>query len=77
MADARKKRDSAKDVVNYIGYNKMYQDGICEVEEGIVFLLPSPSMTPVTTRCAMSSRKPCSPPSPAFTTSSVRIRSCR
>ena len=28
MADARKKRDSAKDVVNYIGYNKMYQDGI-------------------------------------------------
>ena len=56
MADARKKRDSAKDVVNYI---------------------PSPSMTPVTTRCAMSSRKPCSPPSPAFTTSSVRIRSCR
>lgn len=35
MADARKKRDSAKDVVNYIGYNKMYQDGICEVEEGI------------------------------------------
>lgn len=35
MADARKKRDSAKDVVNYIGYNKMYQDGICEVEEGM------------------------------------------
>lgn len=28
MADARKKRDSAKDVVNYIGYNKMYQDGM-------------------------------------------------
>ena len=35
MADARKKRDSAKDVVNYIGYNQMYQDGICEVEEGM------------------------------------------
>ena len=31
MADARKKRDSAKDVVNYIGYNKMYQDGIKQV----------------------------------------------
>ena len=22
-------------MVNYIGYNKMYQDGICEVEEGM------------------------------------------
>lgn len=31
----RRKRESAKDVVNYIGYNKMYQDGICEVEEGL------------------------------------------
>ena len=34
-ADARRKREGAKDVVNYIGYNKMYQDGICEVEEGL------------------------------------------
>lgn len=33
--DARRKRDGAKDVVNYIGYNRMYQDGICEVEEGL------------------------------------------
>lgn len=31
----RRKREHAKDVVNYIGYNKMYQDGICEVEEGL------------------------------------------
>lgn len=31
----RRKRERAKDVVNYIGYNKMYQDGICEVEEGL------------------------------------------
>lgn len=31
----RRKRESAKDVVNHIGYNKMYQDGICEVEEGL------------------------------------------
>ena len=35
MAFALMMRDSAKDVVNYIGYNKMYQDGICEVEEGM------------------------------------------
>lgn len=34
-ADARRKREGAKDVVNYIGYNRMYQDGICEVEEGL------------------------------------------
>ena len=34
-ADARRKREGAKDVVQYIGYNKMYQDGICEVEEGL------------------------------------------
>ena len=31
----RRKRESAKSVVEYIGYNKMYQDGICEVEEGL------------------------------------------
>lgn len=32
---ARKKRSSAKDVLHYIGYNSMYVDGICEVEEGL------------------------------------------
>ena len=37
-ADARRKREGAKDVVNYIGYNRMYQDGICEVEEGLFSL---------------------------------------
>lgn len=31
----RKKRERAKSVVEYIGYNKMFQDGICEVEEGL------------------------------------------
>lgn len=31
----RRKREGAKNVVEYIGYNKMYQDGICEVEEGL------------------------------------------
>ena len=31
----RKKRNTAKNVLNYIGYNAMYQDGICEVEEGL------------------------------------------
>lgn len=34
-ADARRKRESAKTVTDYIGYNAMYQDGICEVEEGL------------------------------------------
>lgn len=34
-ADARRRREAAKDVVRYIGYNRMYQDGICEVEEGL------------------------------------------
>lgn len=34
-ADARRRREGAKDVVRYIGYNRMYQDGICEVEEGL------------------------------------------
>lgn len=34
-ADARKKRASAKNVVQYLGYNAMHQDGICEVEEGL------------------------------------------
>lgn len=33
--DARRRREVAKNVVDYIGYNKMYQDGICEVEEGL------------------------------------------
>lgn len=33
--NARRKREGAKNVVNYIGYDKMYQDGICEVEEGL------------------------------------------
>lgn len=32
---ARKKRSSAKDVLHYIGYNSMYVDGVCEVEEGL------------------------------------------
>lgn len=32
---ARKKRQNAKDVLSYIGYERMYQDGICEVEEGL------------------------------------------
>lgn len=31
----RRKRESAKSVVEYLGYDKMYQDGICEVEEGL------------------------------------------
>lgn len=31
----RKKRERAKNIVEYIGYNRMYQDGICEVEEGL------------------------------------------
>lgn len=35
MSDARRKRAGAKNVVDYIGYNKMYQDGVCEVEEGL------------------------------------------
>lgn len=34
-ADARRKRQAAKTVTDYIGYNAMYQDGICEVEEGL------------------------------------------
>lgn len=34
-ADLRRKRESAKDVLSYIGYNAMHQDGICEVEEGL------------------------------------------
>ena len=34
-ADARRRRRGAGDVVSYIGYNRMYQDGICEVEEGL------------------------------------------
>jgi len=28
-------RKTAKDVLGYIGYNAMYQDGVCEVEEGL------------------------------------------
>ena len=31
----RRKREAAKTVTDYIGYNRMYQDGICEVEEGL------------------------------------------
>ena len=34
MAGSRKARRRAKDVLHYIGYNAMYIDGICEVEEG-------------------------------------------
>ena len=32
---ARRKRSRAKDVVSYLGYNRMYEDGVCEVEEGL------------------------------------------
>lgn len=32
---ARKKRARAKDVLDFIGYERMYQDGICEVEDGL------------------------------------------
>ncbi|MCL2322243.1 MAG: hypothetical protein FWC47_09090, partial [Oscillospiraceae bacterium] len=28
-------RKTAKDIVSYIGYNAMYEDGICEVEHGL------------------------------------------
>ena len=35
MASSRKARRRAKDVLHYIGYNAMYIDGICEVEEGL------------------------------------------
>ena len=31
----RRKRERAKTVVEYIGYDRMFQDGICEVEEGL------------------------------------------
>lgn len=34
-ADYRRKRATAKSVLDYIGYNAMHQDGICEVEEGL------------------------------------------
>ena len=33
--DQRYKRKTAKDVVSFIGYNRMYEDGVCEVEEGL------------------------------------------
>ena len=33
--DARRRREGAKNVTAYIGYDKMYEDGICEVEEGM------------------------------------------
>ena len=29
------KRRAAKDVINWLGYNAMYVDGVCEVEEGL------------------------------------------
>lgn len=35
MREAREKRRSAKNVLGLIGYNAMYQDGVCEVEEGL------------------------------------------
>ena len=31
----RRRRERAKTVVEYIGYDRMFQDGICEVEEGL------------------------------------------
>ena len=34
-AEQRRRRASAKDVYSAIGYNAMYRDGICEVEEGL------------------------------------------
>ena len=75
MADARKKRDSAKDVVNYIGYNKMYQDGICEVEEG---MFSSSIPTTVSPRFWISSaapaRTPASSPSNRRSTAWATLR---
>lgn len=34
-AEQRRRRAAAKDVYSAIGYNAMYRDGICEVEEGL------------------------------------------
>ena len=31
----RNKRKNANNIVDYIGYEKMFRDGICEVEEGV------------------------------------------
>ena len=36
---ARYRRKTAKDVTSFIGYNRMYEDGICEVEETRLFLM--------------------------------------
>ncbi len=33
--NSRLARKSAKDVLSYIGYDRMYEDGICEIEEGL------------------------------------------
>ena len=33
-AEQRRRRDNAKNVVDAIGYNRMFENGICEVEEG-------------------------------------------
>lgn len=35
MKASREKRRTAKNVLSMIGYNAMYQDGVCEVEEGL------------------------------------------
>lgn len=35
LGDARKARRAAKDVLGFIGYEHMFIDGICEVEEGL------------------------------------------
>ena len=33
-AEQRRRRDNAKNVVDAIGYNRMFENGICEVEDG-------------------------------------------
>ena len=72
-ADARRKREGAKDVVNYIGYNRMYQDGICEVEEGL--FSSSISFGDTSYHSVRDEQQnPCSPRSRDCMTSSARTR---
>lgn len=35
LGDIRRRREQSKTVNDFIGYERMYQDGICELEEGV------------------------------------------
>jgi hypothetical protein len=69
--EQRRKRRAAKDVYGAIGFDLMYQDGTCQVEEGL-FSETVHSTTSATSPRATSPSRPCSRAGASSSTTSAR-----